>query len=388
MPPSPTLPSVSYRPEIEIDGTKHPSLSSTLMLAEVTHTLGMPAALTLHLRMQSVGSEEPAADLYATVRLLAGDAVLFAGHITAIEQRLGASGPAVLVLEAHDALRHAMTGEHVRQYRNETARSVLSRIAQQAGITLETNALLLDRPRTWSQIRQTHLQLLTQIAAHCCTEFWCDGDSVLHVEDALSAPRATQSLRLGEALRDMGIRHDLFASATGATAAGWDMAVAQAILEQQASLGAGSQATTAITRLAELGLKSERIVPVAASSVDHAIDLASGTYTRHAFRYSLATGIATETPWLKPGHWLLLQGIDRELDTEYYLRSVTHHYTPQDGLRTHFLGERPSAGHQEIRRHAGEHRRDPGDHIPISGEPARPIRTIDTLISLLGRIRR
>ncbi len=388
MPPSPDLPLVASRPEIEIDGAKYPSLSAALKLAEVTHSLGMPAALNMHLGVQPARAEEPPVELHAAVRLRVGDELLFAGRITAIEQRWGTSEPPVLVLEAHDALRHAMTGEHVWQYANETARKVLSAIAQKAGLTLQANAALLDRPHTWSQIRQTDLQLLTQIAAHCCTEFWCDSDSVLHVEDALSAPGATQSLRLGETLQDVGIRHDLLASATGATAAGWDMAIAQAILEQQSSLGTGSEATTVITRLTELGLKNERIVPIAASSVDHATALASGTFTRHAFRYLQANGIATDSPWLKPGHWLALEGIDRELDTEFYLRSVTHHYTPQDGLQTRFLGERPSAGHQEVRRHAGEHRRDSGDHDPSSGGPPRPIRTFDTLFSFLGRIRR
>jgi phage protein D len=382
-----------HRPVVKVDGETEPLLSAGLIRLDIVHPLGAPAILELQADLGRHEGDQVVHDLpadirlHASVRVIVGDDVLFSGRLGAVERQWAAGSPSV-ILVAHDALHHAMRGQHLKRYMDMSAGDVVREIAHRAGLAVGLNASGMNLRRSWTQFRQTDLQLLKYIAAHCGADFRVE-DGTLYFEDALSAPAAKESLRLGDSLKEASVRTDLSGAVTTVQASGWDHGVGGALSQRlsypQAEL---HRCPGGAAELTHAGLSVLHYVPVAASSAVHANSLARSVYTRRGFQFVQARGLAERSTWLKPGRWLRLEGLGPDVDASFHVRVVQHHFTSHHGMQTRFLGERPCAGSEEVRRDASEHRRDPGGRTPTPVEPVRRPGPIDTLRSFLRLVRR
>jgi len=339
---------VSVRPRLRVDGADRASLGEAA------------SALSVHLPANGMASAElrvinwhPAESgggqpdfafqdlrLGSRLEILLGesaDNAVFAGDITAFEERYGDGAPQLVIL-AEDALHKLARSRASRVFENQGLADVVRDIAGDAGLQADVN---IDAgSANWLQHNESHLAfLLRLLGPHDIPLRMQGGRLRARPEEADSNPVRLDSGTNAQRIR---IIADLNRQPREVLADGYNLDADSAASGSNSALAPSPAGRTAAATLAELGWdgRSPRPHPFARSQAE-AESLAQGAFRRDAQRFLHGEIVCTGTPELVAGREIELAGVSPRLAGRYRIADCWHHFDNAQGLSTRLRVERP-----------------------------------------------
>jgi phage protein D len=273
---------------------------------------------------------------------------LFDGEVVELETDFSPGGRRVIV-RAFDRLHRLARGRHVRSFVNVSDQDIITKIAQEVGLTPKVGPANTVYPYVL-QDNVSNLEFLRSRAALLGFLLFVEGKE-LHCE-----PHGTQngslSLTYGDALREFHLRMSTLDQVDEASASGWDPKKREPVLGKVVSANGSPDASTGDlarpTAVSSGGFGMSASILVADRPIrDQAVaqQLAQASLDRRAGRYIEAEGTAHGTPSLVAGVSLNLAQIGRRFSGKYFVTSTTHTYSADAGYVTRFVvsGFQPSS---------------------------------------------
>jgi phage protein D len=257
------------------------------------------------------------------------------GEIVALEldQR---PGTARVVVQAFDRAHRLHRGRHVRTFQKVTDADVVSRIAQEAGLQVDSDASS-NQHEYVIQDNLSDFAFLAERALLAGAELSVD-DKTVRFKRPNGAAAQPVELSWEEGLSEFSVRLTAADQVSEVEVRGWDPAQKRAI----SSTASDSQAAPSIgvqpgdIRSSAFGsataLVTERPVKDAAQAqaiAQAALDHAVGAIVR-------ADGVTTGDPRIKAGARISIQGMGTRLSGTYDVTSTTHVCSPSTGYQTRF----------------------------------------------------
>lgn len=340
---SPNL--VNARPRLRIDGTERPTLGAAASALTVhLPGNGMASAEVRVINWQG-GSGQPDfafqdLRLGSRIEILLGetaDRAVFAGDITALEERYGDGAPQLAIL-AEDALHKLARGRASRVFENTGLADVVRQIAGDAG--LQADVSIDAGTATWLQHNESHLAfLLRLLGPHDVPLRMQGGQLRARPEEADAHP-----VRLDTGANALRVRviADLNRQPREVLASGYSLGDDAEARGTSSSLRAAPSGSTAAATLASLGWdgRSPRPHPFARTQAE-AEALATGAFRRDAQRFLHGEIVCSGTPELGCGREVELGGVSPRLAGRYRITECWHHFDSAQGLSTRIRVQRP-----------------------------------------------
>ena len=269
--------------------------------------------------------------------------IIFTGAISAIEASYVNGVVPFVSVFAEDALMALRMTRRMKTYENMSDADIAQSIAQQHGITADTNA---DGPtyKVVQQWNQSDLAFLRERARLIQAEVWFSDDT-LHFATRGNRTATTLPLVLGNDLLEAQIRADLAHQRTSIRVSGYDASQRDSISEEAAddviqAEVSGGRTGIAVLQQAFGERKSYRVRndPLVA---EEASAWAKAEMLRRARGFVTLSGMTNGTADMVVGSRVSLDGVGTPFTGDgYYVTRVVHTYDLVDGFRTHFEAER------------------------------------------------
>lgn len=339
--PSTSLPLVNARPRFVIDGRPNPDLAESAL------------ALDVHLPRSGMGALEVRAvnwsgtdfrfgdvRLGQEIRLFLtedSDSEIFAGDITAIEERYGDGAPQMVVL-AEDKLHKLARTRNTRAFEDMSLDAVIQQIAGDAGLTASVRASSVSS--TWLQNNESDLAfLLRQLNPLDIGLRW--QDDALWAKDEEPDP---SPLVLSNASNTRHIRliADLNHQPFSVASQGYDLSSAAETSGRATSMQPAPQDTPASRYLSSAGWRSESVLPQPfARSQAQADELARKGFRRAAGQFVHGEIVCVDAPSLRSGREIRLEDVSSRFAGRYRVVDCHHRFDLDQGFRTHIRVQRP-----------------------------------------------
>jgi phage protein D len=346
--PSTDLNLVSVRPRVRVDGSDDAALGEAASALSVhLPATGMASAelrvINWHPGEGGAGQPDFAFQglrLGSRIEIRLGESAanaVFAGDITAFEERYGDGAPQLVIL-AEDALHKLARSRASRVFENKGLADVVRDIAGDAGLQADVN---VDAgTANWLQHNESHLAfLLRLLVPHAIALRMQGGRLRARPEEADANP-----VRLDPGANAQRIRivADLNRQPREALCDGYNLDANSSASGSHAALAPTPAGRTAAATLAELGWdgRSPRPHPFARTQSE-AESLAKGAFLRDAQRFLHGEIVCTGMPELGAGREVELAGVSSRLAGRYRVAECWHHFDNAQGLHTRLRVERP-----------------------------------------------
>jgi uncharacterized protein len=270
--------------------------------------------------------------------------IVFEGVVSAIEAVFVDRQPPMVVVSAEDALMRLRMTRRMRTYRKSTDAEIAADIADAHGLR---SAVEADGPRydLVQQANQNDLAFLRERARLIRAELWCSGDTLHFV--TRTKRRATKlTLVQGNELLNVRLCADLAHQRSDVTVTGYDAHTATGIDERSGD-AISAEVTSGRTGVAILnktfGASVSLRVRETALTSEEASAFAKAEMLRRARSFVTVTGVTRGSPDMVVGSSIELQLVGGPFEGPgYYVVHVRHTFDLTDGLRTHFIAERPT----------------------------------------------
>lgn len=337
---------VSVRPRLRIDGNMLPTLGETALALSVHLPASGMASAELRVINWLPGSDGMPDFAFQDLRLGSrieillgetGDRAVFAGDITALEERYGDGAPQLAIL-AEDALHRLARSRTSRAFENQNLAGVVRTIASEAGLQADVN--VDAESADWLQHNESHLAFLLRLLG--------PRGIPLRMQDGRLRARAEEDdvapVRVDPAANARRVRiiADLNRQPTEVLTNGYNLAADAHASGSCGALAPPPAGQTAAATLSELGWDgvSPRPHPYPRSQAA-AESLARGAFRRSAQRFLYGEIVCTGTPELASGRELELAGVSPRLSGRYRITECWHHFDSRQGLTTRLHVERP-----------------------------------------------
>jgi phage protein D len=269
---------------------------------------------------------------------------VFDGVVSSIEAVFVDRQPPMVVVSAEDALMRLRMTRRMRTYRKFTDAEIAAEIASAHGLRSEVDA---DGPRydLVQQANQNDLAFLRERARLIRAELWCSEDTLYFV--ARTKRRGTKlTLVQGNQLLNVRLCADLAHQRSDVAVTGYDARTAKGIDERSgdaitAEIASGRTGVAILTKT--FGPAVSLRVREAALTSEEARSFAKAEMLRRARSFVTVTGVTRGSPDMIVGSNLDLQMVGAPFEGPgYYTIRVRHTFDLTDGLRTHFVAERPT----------------------------------------------
>lgn len=353
-----TLPLYSSRPRLKIDGQPDARLDAGLLTLSIQENEeGMYRLEMTFGNWGSTGNDlgflyfdRQVFDFGKLIEVELGDgratAPAFYGYITGIEGRFIEQRPPEILILAEDRLQDLRMSRRTRSFEDVTLDDVVQTIASEHNLQPELD---IDSPqyRILSQVNQSDLAFIRQQARLIDAEVWVEQNK-LYVQSRSRKKVASLELTYKRRLHEFLVLADLAHQRTHLKVAGWDVAskdkleveVEQSAIqsELQGGLG-GSQVLNEA-----FGQRKESIVHMAPMSEEETRSLAVASYRTLSRQFVTGKGMAEGDARLKAGAHVSINGVGRLFNGLYYVNSVQHMFSADDGYKTQFSVERAAIG--------------------------------------------
>jgi phage baseplate assembly protein V len=330
---------------VEVDGAPLPIADArSLSEVRVRQRLLVPTACVLTF-------VTPSADL-AAGRVLAVGArlrvtvtdhadALFDGEVTAIEHRLGPSGPHEVQVRGYDRLHRLRKRQPVRGHVHATVAGLAREMLSGEGVTVESDVADPQWEKVF-QHRQTDFDLLVEMAQRSGAYFTLH-DNVLRIMSLQGTGMPIQ-LSMGEELLEARMEVNADATCRSAKATGWDPARVEPHTGRATQARVG-RATGVGTSLPSAWSTGERILAGEVVQDDRQADaVAQAELDYRAAQEVVFEGMAEGDPRLRPGSRVQLRGVPTAFVGEYTLTSVTHALDADRGFISELSTVPPTCG--------------------------------------------
>ena len=272
---------------------------------------------------------------------------VFVGPITAIGMEQTFSDRHDIVVEAHDKSMKMYTTTKVRTFANSTYSDIVTKIAQENGLSSDVVSLSQNFPYILQS--GTDAAMLDEITLRTGTEWLVDDEKLILRKPSSASPVAT--VKLGEDLVKFKARFSAAGHIDEVKVLGWDPKQKQPITSVDANTatnptGASSPGQVGTMRSSTTSLKGKmQTSALAVESQSEGNLIAASLAARQAGDELLVRGQLFGMPTLTAGSWIKVSNVGTRLSGNYYLTQVEHTFGRNGDLITKFTagGTKPAA---------------------------------------------
>jgi len=268
---------------------------------------------------------------------------VFKGLISALEVRHADGSPAVVVVNAEDALMEFRQTRRMRTYKNVSDADLASRIASDHGLRADAqvDGPTYDVVQQWNQSDLAFLRMRGRLLQ---AEVWVD-DGTLHFATRGSRSGTDLSLTIGFDLMKCELRADLAHQRTKVAVTGYDASQRERINESAEGTvvdgeAGGGRTGPAVLSQAFGDRVSYRVRETPLTSAE-ASGWARAEMLRRARGFVTAIGTTRGSPEMVVGSRLTLNGVGGPFEGDgWYVTRLCHTWDLEEGFRTRFEAER------------------------------------------------
>lgn len=263
---------------------------------------------------------------------------VFAGQVTAIEERYGEGAPA-LVLLVEDALHRLARRRRSRVFEAQSPDDVLRAVASDHG--LDADVAVSSASGDWHQLNETDLNFIARLAARWDIAVRChDGGLRARAEADDPAPVAVSPQASAQHIR---IIADLNHQPQGSGLRGWDFQGGDRIEDSAERLQPPPQGRAAARLLGDLGWGgTEWLGRPQPQSADQAREWAAAAFRRQARSFLSGEVLMQGNPALRVGGEVDLTEVSERLAGRYRVVHLCHRFDSAGGFISHLCIQRPA----------------------------------------------
>ncbi|MBN1261981.1 MAG: VgrG-related protein [Anaerolineae bacterium] len=256
------------------------------------------------------------------------DKTLFKGEITAIEPVFG-DGHVELVVRGYDKSHRLYRGKKTRVFANMTDSDVVTKIAQEAGLSADVDSTSATHEHVW-QNNQTDMEFLRTLARRLGFHLYVE-DQTLYCKETPAASTTTVTLAWGENLISFRPRISAAHQTDEVNVRSWDTAKKEAVVGTKTaatntshqggtSSSGGDIAKTAFTAAATTLIRPSGLTQTEAEAMAQAL------LNRINSSFVQAEGLCIGNPDIKPGIVVELSALGERFSGAYLVTTTTHRF--------------------------------------------------------------
>jgi phage protein D len=263
-------------------------------------------------------------------------------EITSLEPVFTSDQPPLLLVRGYDHRHRLARGRKTRTFAQMKDSAIASQIAREAGLRAQVD----DTKVTLSYViqgNQSDWGFLQRRASLIGYEIYVK-DKVLHFRRPKPEAPPAGKLSLGEDITEFSPRLSSLTQATEATVRGWDIKEKKPVVASQRQVtGSGGQTTGPAAARRAFGSASVAFLGQRARTRAEADPVAQGQFSMMAMAYVEGDAVAHGRPQLQAGTVVDIAGAGQAFSGPYYVTSVTHTMTAENGYQTSFTVQRNAA---------------------------------------------
>ncbi|MGI5154088.1 phage late control D family protein [Microbispora sp. CA-102843] len=258
-------------------------------------------------------------------------------EITSLEPVFTAESPPVLMVRGYDHRHRLARGRKTRTFAQMKDSAIAGQVAREAGLRAQVE----DTKVTHSyviQSNQSDWEFLLRRASLIGYEMYVR-DKVLYFRPPQSAAQPAATLSLGQDITEFSPRLSSLAQAGEVAVRSWNVKEKKAVVATEQSASPSGSATV---RRA-FGASSLAILGQPTRDLAEAGPIAQGQFNAMSLTYVEGDVVASGRPQLHAGTVVDITGAGRTFSGRYYVTSVTHTMTLEQGYQTSFTVKRNAA---------------------------------------------
>ena len=266
-------------------------------------------------------------------------------EITSLEPAFTAGEPPQLTVRGYDHRHRLARARKTRSFSRMKDSAIASQVGREAGLRVEATDTKVSLPYV-VQSNQTDLEFLQRRAGLIGFEVFVR-DKVLHFRPPQNAGKAVVKLSLGAEVSDFTPRLSALSQVGEVSVRGWDVkkkapVIGRASVGQEASAMGGTAsgpkaANRAFGKAGNVGVRQ----PVQTKA--EADQIALGRFNEMALTYIQGDVTCDGRAELRAGTVVDIDGAGTTFSGPYYVTSVTHRMTAEDGFETNLSVQRSAA---------------------------------------------
>lgn len=332
---------INARPRFKVDGLDEAALAEAAKDVLIQQPLNGRAHAEL--RLINWGRRENAADPGfilqhiqhgAEIEIKIGEdnqQPLFAGDITAIEERYGDGAPQLVIL-AEDKMHLLARHRYSRSFSEQSLDQVIQSLAEDAGLTADVQ--VDSGTADWHQLNESNLAFMQRLLAPYDIAARLENGALRVKAEQVDAAPATLSPQDGtEYLR---IIADLNGQPAATKVASYNLAQDEAVSSESDSLDDAPAGTTSAELLAGLSWPGDAYFPHPyAQKQQQSERWANAMFKRRAKAFLHGDAVCVGIPECRPGREIELTDVSDRLRGRYQIVHCSHRFDSANGYRTH-----------------------------------------------------
>jgi uncharacterized protein len=266
-------------------------------------------------------------------------------EVTSLELAFTADQPPMLTVRGYDYRHRLARGRKTRTFSQMKDSAIAGQVAREAGLRAQAKDTKVSLAYV-VQSNQTDLEFLQRRAHQIGFEVYVK-DKVLYFQPPQNAGKAALELSLGGDITEFSPRLSTLSQVGEVTVRGWDVkkkavVVGRAGVGQEASTMKGRTSGPQTAKRA-FGKATVAGVTQPVQTKAEADQIALGRFNELALTYIQGEVTCFGRPELRAGTVVDIEGAGRTFSGSYYVTSVTHTVTSEDGYQTSFTVQRTAA---------------------------------------------
>ncbi|MGQ0778522.1 MAG: phage late control D family protein [Pseudonocardiales bacterium] len=267
------------------------------------------------------------------------------GEITSLEPTFIADEPPMLTVRGYDYRHRLARDRKTRTFARMKDSAIVSQVARGAGLRAQVKDTVTSLEYV-VQHNQTDLEFVQKRAQLIGYETYVR-EKVLYFQPPQHGGRPTVTLQIGQDITEFTPRLRSLAQVGEMTVRGWDAMQKKVIIgaaktgQESTTMGGKSSGPRQTSRA--FGKAGATSVDVPVTSKARADQMARGRFDDMALTYIQGEVECVGHPQLHAGTVVDIQGVGKTFSGAYYLTSVTHTLSADDGYRTHLNVRRNAA---------------------------------------------
>lgn len=260
-------------------------------------------------------------------------------EITSLEPVFSAGQQPMLSVRGYDHRHRLARGRKTRTFVQMKDSAIAGQIAREAGLRAQVDATEVTLGYV-IQSNQSDWDFLRRRASLIGYEIFVR-DKVLYFRSPPTAKAPAAKLSLGEDITEFSPRLSSLTQSATVTVRGWDVKQKKAVVSSaRATTGLGGPELGYSVARAAFGAATMPIVGQPARTVPEADPIAKGQFGSGALAYVEGEVVGYGQPGLHAGTVVEIAGAGRKFSGRYYVTSVTHTLTREQGYLTSFTVQR------------------------------------------------
>lgn len=272
---------------------------------------------------------------------------VFEGEVVGIEMDLAGMGVTTLTVRCMDKAHRLHRGKKRRSWLKKQDSEIVNEVARDLG--LQCRADNTSEIHDWTlQNNQSDWDFLSGLAQRNGCRLYLEDKTKLVFEKVQDVSSATTALEWGKDLRSFRIRVNSGNQVGRVVVRGWDIKTKRSIVAQadtpRGTSQIGMRSSGAQTARSAFGQAESVVVDRPINSQRQAEEIAKSVMDDIGTSFIEADGLCYNHPQLAAGDTIELKNIGNRFNGKYILTSVTHTFSPAEGLSSQFVisGKQPA----------------------------------------------